>query len=100
MVCKGYSQIEGVDYFQTFAPTASPASIRLIGIIACLYDWDLRHFDVREASVQSDMDTEIYIRLPPGCGFMSGQVVKLNKSVYGLKQASTSWYELLVLNSA
>ena len=96
MVCKGYSQVEGVDFFEVYAPTASSASNRLLASLACLLDLDLRHFDVEQAFVQSDLDAEIYLRLPPGCGSMSGKVVRLNKSVYGLKQASRTWYQLLV----
>ena len=63
-----------------------------------MLDLDLRHFDVEQAFVQSDLDAEIYLRLPPGCGAMSGKVVRLNKSVYGLKQASRTWYQLLLVS--
>ena len=95
LVAKGFSQVEGVDYFETFAPTPNAASIRLVAALACKLDWELNHFDVEQAFVQSELDSEVYMRLPSGCGFMSGKVVRLNKSLYGLKQASRQWHQLL-----
>ena len=95
MVAMGYSQVEGVDYFETFAPTASATSNRLVAAMACKLDWDLRHLDVDQAFIQSELDTDIYLRLPPGCGSVSGKVVLLNKALYGLKQSGRAWYQLL-----
>ena len=51
--------------------------------------------DVDQAFIQSDLDTEIFLRLPPGCGRLPGKVVRLNKALYGLKQSGRSWYKLL-----
>ena len=48
-------------------------------------DFDLCHFDVEQAFVQSDLEENIYMRLPQGCGRMSGKIVRLNNSLYGLK---------------
>ena len=96
LVAKGFSQVEGVDFFETFAPTPAAATIRLLAAVACKLDWDLHHFDVEQAFVQSQLDTEVYLRLPPGCGHLSGKVVRLNKSLYGLKQASRTWHHLLI----
>ena len=63
--------------------------------MACKLDWDLRHLDVDQAFIQSELDTDIYLRLPPGCGLVSGKVVILNKALYGLKQSGRAWYQLL-----
>ena len=68
--------------------TASSASNRLLAALASLLDLDLGHFDVEQAFVQSDLDAEMYVGLVPGRGSMSGKMVRLNKSVYGLEQAS------------
>ena len=95
LVAEGYSQVEGVDYFETFAPTASTTSNRLIAAMACKLDCDLRHLDVDQAFIQADLDTEIFLRLPRGCGEISGKVVLLNKALYRLKQSGRSWYKLL-----
>ena len=52
--------------------------------------------DAEQAFVQSDLDEIVYIRLPPGCGALSGKVVRLRRSLYGLKQASRTWHYHLV----
>ena len=89
-VGRGYSQVEGVDYFDTFAPTASTTSNRLVAAMTCKLDWVLRHLDVDQAFTQSELDTEIFLRLPLGCGRLSGKVVRPNKALYGLKQSGRS----------
>ena len=53
VVAEGYSQVEGVDDFDTFAPAASTTSNRLVQAMACKLDWDLRHMDVDQAFIQS-----------------------------------------------
>ena len=50
------------------------------------------HFDVEQSFVQSELDEDVFLRLPRGCGRLSGKVVRLNKSLYGLKKASRSWH--------
>ena len=68
----------------------------MLAAIACELDLDLCHFDAEQAFVQSELDEEVYLRLPKGCGSMSSKVVRLRKSLYGLKQASRSWHKHLV----
>ena len=58
LVAKGYSQVEGVDYLDTLAPTASTASTRLVAATACKLDRDLRHLDVDQAFIHSKLDTD------------------------------------------
>ena len=88
LVARGFSQRERIDYFETFSPCPSAASIRLLAAIACELDLDLSHFDAEQAFVQSELDEDVYVHLPKGCGSMSGKVVRLRKNLYGLKQAS------------
>ena len=71
-------------------------SIRLLTAIAYELGLDLCHFDAEQAFVQSTLDEEVYLRLPQGCGALSGKVVKLARSLYGLKQASRTWPNHLV----
>ena len=71
-------------------------SIRLLAALACELDLDLCHFDAEQTTVQSDLDEVVYIRLPPGCGALSDKVVRLRRSLYGLKQASRTWHYHLV----
>ena len=63
--------------------------------MACKLDWDLRHLDVDQAFIQSELDTEMFLRLPPGCGRLSGKVVGLDKILHGVKKSGRSWYKLL-----
>ena len=92
LVARGFKQREGVDFSETFAPTVSSSCVRLLSAIACECDLDLCHFDVDQAFVQSDLEEDVFLRLPKGCGDLSGKVVRLNKSLYGLKQASRTWH--------
>ena len=92
MVARGFRQREGVDFFDTYSPCPLVSSIRLLTAIACDLDWDLCHFDAEQAFVQARLDEEVYIRLPQGCGALSDKVVRLGRSLYGLKQASRTWH--------
>ena len=96
LVARGFAQREGVVFFETFSPCPSVASIRLLAAIACEYDWDLYHFDAEQAFVQSKLDEVVSIRLPPGCGELFGKVVKLGRSLHGLRQSSRTWHNHLM----
>ena len=65
--------------------------MHLLSAIACELDLDVCHFDVEQAFVHSKLDEDTSLRLPKGCGCLFGKIVQLNKSLYGLKQASRSW---------
>ncbi|CAB4002241.1 Hypothetical predicted protein [Paramuricea clavata] len=98
-VAKGYAQIEGIDFFDTYAPTYKPESFRILLATAARKDLYLGQMDVKSAYLHSKIEEEIYLEQPEG--FVkkanSGQklVCKLNKSIYGLKQAAKNWYEAL-----
>ena len=85
-----------MDYLETFSPTANAASQRLLVALACKYDLELLHWDIEQAFFQSELDHEVFMKLPPGCGSMSGKVARLNKSLHGLEQASRTFYKRLV----
>ena len=92
LVAHGFKRREGVDFSEMFAPTVSSSCVRILSAIACECDLDLCHFDVNQAFVQSDLEEDVFLRLPKGCGDLSGKVVRLNKSLHGLKQASRTWH--------
>ena len=96
LVARGCGQREGIDFFVTVTPTPTASCTRLLGAISCELDLDLCHFDTEQAFVQSNLDEDVFMRLPRGCGEMSGKVVRLNRSLYGLKQASRSWHNHLL----
>jgi len=95
LVAKGYSQTEGVDFNETFAPVAKFASIRSLLALAAFYDLEVHQMDVKTAFLNGDLEEEIYMQQPEGF-VVNGKedlVCKLNKSLYGLKQASRAWYQ-------
>ena len=95
LVAKGFSQVHGQDFFETFAPTPSMSAIRTLAAFACENELPLFHLDAEQAFIQSKLQEEIYLKLPPGCGEWSGKVTQLRRSLYGLKQASREWGNLL-----
>ena len=96
LVARGFGQREGIGFFDTFPPCPSFMSIRLLAALACELDLKLCHFDAEQAFVQSDLDDVVYVRLHPGCGALSGKVMRLRRSLYGLKQTSRTWHYHLV----
>ena len=98
LVARGFSQIYGVDYFDTYSPVAKMSSFRLILAMAARYDWDVESFDFNGAYLNGTLsdDEEIYMKEPPGYETQGEHCVKrLRKSLYGLKQAGRKWYEAL-----
>ena len=61
MVSKGYSQVHGIDYNETFAPVAKMDSIRLALAIAASKQWEVHHMDVKCAFLNGDLTKEIYM---------------------------------------
>ena len=91
IVARGFGQIHNVDVSETFAPTQSTASVKVAVAVANEKGWLLRHLDVKQAFIQAHLDEAVYMRLPADCGDMSGEVVLLQRAVYGLRQAGLQW---------
>ena len=92
LVAKGFSQVQGVDYHETFAPVAKVDSICLVLAIATSKHWEVHHIDVKSAFLHGDIHEEIYMKYPEGYISDPTLVCKLQKSLYGLKQAPRSRY--------
>jgi hypothetical protein len=97
LVAQGYSQIEGVDFDETFAPVARLESIRLLLGVACILKFKLFQMDVKSAFLNGYLNEEVYVEQPKG--FVDpnypDHVYRLKKALYGLKQAPRAWYERL-----
>ena len=88
-------QREYIYFGDLYAPTVASSSVGLLASLACELDLELCHSDIYQAFVRADLAQDVYMRLPEGCGSLSGTVVKLSKSLYGLRQASRQWYAFL-----
>ena len=99
LICKGYSQVEGIDYDETFAPVSRYDSFRLLITLAAHFRYRLHQIDIKTAFLHGELDEEIWMIPPPGIG-LAGKVLRLQKALYGLKQAPLKWFEKLssVLN--
>ena len=97
LVAKGFTQVQGIDYEETFSPVSRYESIQYILAHAALLDWEIEAMDVKTAFLYGELKEEIYMEQPEGF-VVKGQekkVCKLIKSIYGLKQARRVWYELM-----
>ncbi|KAI3792345.1 hypothetical protein L2E82_06222 [Cichorium intybus] len=97
LVVKGYSQQEGIDYDETYAPVARLEAIRIFLAYAAHKNFKVYQMDVKCAFLHGEIDRDVYIQQPPG--FEDPQFpnhsFKLQKAVYGLKQAPRAWYSTL-----
>jgi hypothetical protein len=94
-VVKGYMQVEGLDFQETYAPVCRAETRRVLFAIAAQKGMKVHHLDVKTAFLYADLDEEVYVEQPPG--FESGdKVLKLHKALYGLKQAPRAWHTKLV----
>jgi len=100
LVAQGFSQVPGVDYFDTFAPVAKLALIRTVLAMATKLDFELHQIDIKSAYLNGELtkDKNIYMKQPPGYPMAnsSGKVCHLLKTLYGLKQSGHHWYQKLV----
>ncbi|GJT69582.1 zinc finger, CCHC-type containing protein [Tanacetum coccineum] len=91
----GFSQRQGVDYFDTYTPVARITSIRVLFASASIYNLPIHQMDVKTAFLNGDLDEEVYMKQPEGFVFPSheNKVCKLKKSLYGLKQVPKQWHD-------
>ncbi|CAB1109908.1 unnamed protein product [Ectocarpus sp. CCAP 1310/34] len=95
LVARGDMQREYIDFGELYAPTVSVSCVRMLAALACELNLDLCHFDVEQAFVRSELEEDVDMSLPQGCGALSGMIVQLGKSLYGLRQLSRQWHAML-----
>lgn len=95
LVARGFLQVEGRDYRETFSPTVKMSSMRLVLALAAHKDLELDHIDIKCAFLHGDIDCDIYMRPPQGYSVEKGKLFKVVQSLYGLKQASRKFNEKL-----
>jgi hypothetical protein len=97
LVAKGYSQVEGLDFDETYAPIARLESIRILLAYATYHGFKLYQMDVKSAFLNGPIKEDVYVEQPPDFedSEYPNHVYKLSKALYGLKQAPRAWYECL-----
>ena len=97
LVAQGYSQMEGVDYDETFVPVAHMESIKILLALACQLKFKLYRMDVKIAFLNGLLKEDIYVAQPKGFidPHFPDHVLYLKKALYGLKQAPRAWYDRL-----
>ena len=96
-VAQGYSQMEGIDYDETFAPIARMESIRILLALACHLKFKLYKMDVKIAFLNEFLKEDVYVAQLKGFidPHFLDHVLYLKKALYGLKQAPRAWYDRL-----
>ncbi|CAI7797786.1 unnamed protein product, partial [Closterium sp. NIES-54] len=96
-VARGFSQRQGVDYFQTFSPTPKMTTLRVLLHVAAQRDYELHSLDFSTAFLQGSLHEEIWLRRPPGFtgSFPTGTQWSLCRPVYDLRQAPCEWHNTL-----
>ncbi|CAI7812060.1 unnamed protein product [Closterium sp. NIES-53] len=96
-VARGFSQRQGVDFFQTFSPTPKMTTLRVLLHVAAQRDYALHLLDFSTAFLQGSLHEEIWLHRPPGFtgSFPAGTQWSLRRPVYGLRQAPREWQDTL-----
>jgi hypothetical protein len=97
LVAKGFSQVEGLDFGETFAPVARLEAIRILLAYASHHEMKLYQMNVKSAFLNSFINELVYVDQPSGFEDprYPNHVYRLSKALYGLKQAPRAWYERL-----
>ena len=95
LVARGFSQQHGIDYTETFAPTVRMDTLRLFLATVAKQGKECWQFDIKNAFTESYLKEDIYLTPPAGVKVKKGNVLKVLRSLYGLKQAGRDWNLLL-----
>ena len=96
LVACGYSQIPGVDFQNSYAPTISDVTWRILIVLMILKRYKAKIIDVETAFLYGELEEDIYMENPEGLGNSLDECVKLEKGMYGLVQAARQYYKFFV----
>jgi len=100
-VAKGFEQLYGLDYIDSFAAVIKQIAWKIVFTIALNNNWPIYKIDMISAFTQGNIDTSLFLLPPEGLEYLntsitSNSYLKLNKALYGLKQSARIWYSTLV----
>ena len=97
LVLRGFQQEEGIDYQETFSSQARMSTIKLILFLVTMYDLEMFSFDIKTFFLYGSIEENLYMEQPPGYHQRDAEkwVWKLNRSLYGAKQAPRKAGEML-----
>ena len=95
IVAQGFTQRPGMDYYDITSPVVKFDSLRVILPIANTLNWEIKMMDIKGGYLHSMLEEEIYMHQPDGFDDGSGQVLKLQQALYGLKQSGRTWHQRL-----
>ncbi|XP_019096549.1 PREDICTED: uncharacterized protein LOC109130912 [Camelina sativa] len=96
LVVLGNRQVAGQDFAKTFAPVVKMTTVRALLRIVMAKNWEVHQMDVHNAFLHGDLREKVYIKLLQGFTYSApNKVLRLHKSLYGLRQAPRCWYEKL-----
>ena len=94
-VAKGFTQVHGVDFFETWAPAGSYATLRMLLSVCAVKDLETKYIDIKCAFPNGVLEEEMHMVQPPMFNDGSGRFWHLKKALYGLKQAAREWHRAL-----
>ena len=97
----GFQQEEGVNYFLNYSPVVNDITTKVLFMIGTISGNNMRLVDITKSFMESKLKERVYIEIPDGYSeinsikFSHNEVMKLNKDLYGLKQASKCFYDFM-----
>ena len=93
LVSKGFKQIHGIDYDETLSTVSMVKSVRILLAIVAYNDYEIWQMDVKTTFLNGSLEEDVYMTQPEGFIIPNEakRICKLDKSIYGLRQASRRW---------
>jgi hypothetical protein len=96
LVCQGHRQRNGIDFNEVFAPTVKWTTLKLGIAMSTILGWEIYQYDIDTAFLEAKLEEDLFMKPPEGLDCSPDDVCKLQRSLYGTKQANRNFYMLIV----